>query len=67
MNEEEASQFIFSGIRSRERQLLERSAYVQSLSLAMAPTVPIISAIVTFLAHIGAGYNLTAAQVREVW
>lgn len=29
----------------------------------MAPTVPIIAAIVTFLAHIGAGYNLTAAQV----
>lgn len=51
-----------SEIRSRERQLLERSAYVQSLSLAMAPTVPIIAAIVTFLAHIGAGFNLTAAQ-----
>ncbi|XP_050718619.1 ATP-binding cassette sub-family C member 5-like isoform X19 [Eriocheir sinensis] len=51
-----------SGIRGRERHLLEKSAYVQSLSLAMAPTVPIISAIVTFLAHIGAGYNLTAAQ-----
>ncbi|XP_063866904.1 ATP-binding cassette sub-family C member 5-like isoform X1 [Scylla paramamosain] len=51
-----------SGIRSRERQLLEKSAYVQSLSLAMAPTVPIIAAIVTFLAHIGAGYDLTPAQ-----
>nr|CAD7397359.1 unnamed protein product [Timema cristinae] len=28
----------------------------------MAPTVPVISAIVTFLAHISAGNNLTAAQ-----
>ncbi|XP_050718603.1 ATP-binding cassette sub-family C member 5-like isoform X6 [Eriocheir sinensis] len=55
-----------SGIRGRERHLLEKSAYVQSLSLAMAPTVPIISAIVTFLAHIGAGYNLTAAQAMTV-
>ncbi|XP_045132970.1 multidrug resistance-associated protein 5-like isoform X4 [Portunus trituberculatus] len=55
-----------SGIRSRERQLLEKSAYVQSLSLAMAPTVPIIAAIVTFLAHIGAGYDLTPAQGMTV-
>ncbi|KAK7069829.1 Multidrug resistance-associated protein 5 [Halocaridina rubra] len=52
-----------SEIRSRERRLLEKSAYVQSISLAMAPTVPVLAAIVTFLAHIGAGYNLTAAQV----
>ncbi|XP_071550882.1 ATP-binding cassette sub-family C member 5-like isoform X3 [Panulirus ornatus] len=53
-------------IRRRERQLLEKSAYVQSISLAMAPTVPIIAAIVTFLAHIGAGNNLTAAQGMTV-
>nr|XP_045601897.1 ATP-binding cassette sub-family C member 5-like isoform X2 [Procambarus clarkii] len=53
-------------IRCRERRLLEKSAYVQSISLAMAPTVPIIAAIVTFLAHIGAGYNLTAAQTYSL-
>jgi hypothetical protein len=29
----------------------------------MAPTIPVISAIITFLAHISAGNNLTAAQV----
>jgi len=29
----------------------------------MAPTIPIISAIVMFLAHVSAGNNLTAAQV----
>ncbi|XP_076047153.1 ATP-binding cassette sub-family C member 5-like isoform X2 [Oratosquilla oratoria] len=51
-----------SEIRERERVLLEKSAYVQSISLAMAPTVPVIAAIVTFLAHIGAGYNLTPAK-----
>lgn len=55
-----------SEIRCRERVLLEKSAYVQSISLAMAPTVPIIAAIVTFLAHIGAGNNLTAAQVMYI-
>ncbi|XP_042864040.1 multidrug resistance-associated protein 5-like isoform X6 [Penaeus japonicus] len=54
-------------IRKRERSLLEKSAYVQSISLAMAPTVPVIAAIVTFLAHIGAGYNLTAAQGFSVF
>ncbi|KAG7158772.1 Multidrug resistance-associated protein 5-like 1 [Homarus americanus] len=53
-----------SEIRGRERRLLEKSAYVQSISLAMAPTVPIVAAIITFLAHIGAGYNLTAAQIH---
>ncbi|KAK4289504.1 hypothetical protein Pmani_037528 [Petrolisthes manimaculis] len=51
-----------SEIRSRERHLLEKTAGIQSISFALAPTVPVISAIVTFLAHIGAGYNLTTAQ-----
>ncbi|PSN45519.1 hypothetical protein C0J52_13173 [Blattella germanica] len=41
-----------------------KTAYCQSMSISMAPTVPVISAIVTFLAHICAGNNLTAAQVR---
>nr|CAD7428537.1 unnamed protein product [Timema monikensis] len=50
-------------IRNRERNLLQKTAYCQSLSISMAPTVPVISAIVTFLAHISAGNNLTAAQV----
>ncbi|XP_043243521.1 multidrug resistance-associated protein 5-like isoform X2 [Amphibalanus amphitrite] len=48
--------------RSSERSLLQRAAYVQSVSIALAPTVPVISAIITFLCHVGAGYNLTAAQ-----
>jgi hypothetical protein len=30
----------------------------------MAPTIPVIATIVTFLAHISAGNNLTAAQVK---
>uniref|UniRef100_T1J568 Multidrug resistance-associated protein 5 n=1 Tax=Strigamia maritima TaxID=126957 RepID=T1J568_STRMM len=55
-----------SDIRNKERKLLEKSAYVQSVSIAMAPTVPIIAAIVTFLAHVGAGNNLTAAEAFTV-
>jgi hypothetical protein len=53
-----------SGIRSKEHDLLQRAAYCQSLSISMAPTVPVISTIITFLAHISAGNNLTAAQVK---
>ena len=54
-----------SGARADERALLQRAAYVQSVSIALAPTVPVIAAIITFLCHVGAGYNLTAAQVRS--
>ncbi|KAF2351591.1 ABC transporter type 1 transmembrane domain [Trinorchestia longiramus] len=53
-------------VRERERVLLEKSAYLQSVSLAMAPTVPVIAAIVTFCAHIAAGNNLTPAQAYPV-
>ncbi|XP_049784173.1 ATP-binding cassette sub-family C member 5-like isoform X2 [Schistocerca cancellata] len=53
-------------IRKAEHQLLEKSAYCQSLSISIAPTVPVISAIVTFLAHLAAGNNLTASQAFSV-
>jgi ATP-binding cassette subfamily C (CFTR/MRP) protein 5 len=50
-------------IRKKEHDYLQKTAYCQSLSISMAPTVPVISAIITFLAHVGAGNSLTAAQV----
>lgn len=49
-------------IRKKERVFLQRIAYCQSLSISMAPTIPVIATIVTFLAHISAGNSLTAAQ-----
>ncbi|XP_066994509.2 ATP-binding cassette sub-family C member 5 isoform X2 [Anabrus simplex] len=49
-------------IRTQESNLLQKAAYCQSLSVSMASTVPVISAIITFLSHVGAGYNLTAAE-----
>lgn len=51
-------------IRRKEHDFLQRKAYCQSLSISMAPTIPVISTIITFLAHISAGNNLTAAQVK---
>lgn len=50
-------------IRKKEHDYLQKTAYCQSLSISMAPTVPVISAIITFLAHVSAGNSLTAAQV----
>ena len=51
-------------IRKRERSLLERTAYVQSTSVALTPVVPVVAVIVTFLVHIGLGYDLSPAEVR---
>ncbi|XP_023931668.1 multidrug resistance-associated protein 5-like, partial [Lingula anatina] len=52
-----------SGIRSDERSILEKSAYVQSVSIAATPLVPIVAAVLTFIVHAQTGNDLTAAQV----
>nr|XP_050849546.1 ATP-binding cassette sub-family C member 5-like isoform X4 [Vespula vulgaris] len=49
-------------IRKTEKNWLHKIAYFQSLSVSLTPAVPIISAIITFLAHVSGGFNLTAAQ-----
>ncbi|XP_046652903.1 ATP-binding cassette sub-family C member 5-like [Daphnia pulicaria] len=49
-------------IREKEKKYLEATAYVQSASVALTPVVPIIAVIVTFLAHIGFGYDLSPAE-----
>ncbi|RZF41687.1 hypothetical protein LSTR_LSTR011622 [Laodelphax striatellus] len=50
------------GIRKKEMRLLHLTAYCRSLTMSMATTFPIISAITTFLSHLAGGNNLTAAQ-----
>ena len=52
-------------IREKEKKLLEKSAYMQSLSFALTPIIPVIAIIVTFLAHVASGYNLTTAEVSH--
>ncbi|XP_047348437.1 ATP-binding cassette sub-family C member 5-like isoform X6 [Vespa velutina] len=49
-------------IRKTEKNWLHKIAYFQSLSVSLTPAVPIISAVITFLAHVSGGFNLTAAQ-----
>lgn len=54
---------ILVDIREKEKGFLEATAYVQSASVALTPVVPVIAVIVTFLAHIGFGYDLTPVEV----
>ncbi|KYM96485.1 Sodium leak channel non-selective protein [Cyphomyrmex costatus] len=49
-------------IRKKEESWLHKTAYFQSLSISLTPAIPVISAIITFLAHIASGNGLTAAQ-----
>ena len=53
-------------IREKERSVLEMAAYVQSINIALTPVIPTIAVIVTFLVHIGLGYELSPAEVREL-
>ncbi|KAJ1529288.1 hypothetical protein ONE63_006086 [Megalurothrips usitatus] len=48
--------------RDNEKKLIQKTSYLSSIGFSLAPTIPIISSIVTFLSHIGAGNPLTAAQ-----
>ncbi|CAL7952042.1 unnamed protein product [Xylocopa violacea] len=50
-------------IRKKEERWLHKTVYFQSLAISLTPAVPMISAIITFLAHLSSGSNLTAAQV----
>lgn len=55
--------FHLSGARAKEQSLIQKTSYLSSLGSALAPTVPILSAITSFLTHLGSGYTLSAAQV----
>ncbi|XP_052214648.1 ATP-binding cassette sub-family C member 5-like isoform X1 [Dreissena polymorpha] len=48
-----------SAIRAEERRFLEKGAYVQSISTATAPIVPVMASIFTFLAYVLTGNELT--------
>ena len=54
---------FFPDIRRKEQSWLHKISYARSMAISLSPTIPIISVIVTFLAHVSGGNNLTAAQV----
>jgi hypothetical protein len=51
-------------IRAEERAILEKGAYVQSISTAAAPLVPVMAAVFTFLPYVLTGNELTSVKVR---
>ncbi|KZC10716.1 Multidrug resistance-associated protein 5, partial [Dufourea novaeangliae] len=53
-------------IRKKEEYWLHKTVYFQSLAISLTPAVPVISAIITFLAHLSSGSSLTAAQAFPV-
>ncbi|XP_026672772.1 sodium leak channel non-selective protein [Ceratina calcarata] len=53
-------------IRSKEKSWLHKIVYFQSLAISLTPAVPMISAIITFLAHLSSGSTLTAAQAFPI-
>ncbi|KAK3604646.1 hypothetical protein CHS0354_007189 [Potamilus streckersoni] len=55
-----------SGIRSEERAVLEKAAYVQSISTATAPMVPVLAAVCMFLGYILTGNNLTPVEAFSI-
>ncbi|XP_064638747.1 ATP-binding cassette sub-family C member 5-like isoform X2 [Lineus longissimus] len=51
-----------AGIRDAEIKMMEKSTYVQSMTMAFTPGLPITAAILTLIAHTLLGNDLTAAQ-----
>lgn len=53
-----------SAIRIEEKHCLRTAGYAQSLAIATGSCVPVIATIITFLAIIWSGNDLSASQVR---
>ncbi|XP_056005289.1 ATP-binding cassette sub-family C member 5-like [Ostrea edulis] len=51
-----------AGIRSQERAILEKAAYVNSISTSVAPMVPVMASVFVITAHVMTGNPLNAAQ-----
>ncbi|XP_078614097.1 ATP-binding cassette sub-family C member 5-like isoform X5 [Branchiostoma floridae x Branchiostoma japonicum] len=51
-----------SAVRSDERKVLEKAAYVQSFSISTSPLVPVLASILTIVLHVMTGNDLTASQ-----
>ncbi|KAK3096260.1 hypothetical protein FSP39_025059 [Pinctada imbricata] len=51
-----------SGIRSDERKMLEKAAYINSISTSAAPMVPVMASVFVITAHVLTGNDLNAAQ-----
>jgi hypothetical protein len=57
------SGLLFSAIRAKEKTLLQRAAFLQTMSSAFTPLVAVYAAVCTFLGHILSGNELSVEQV----
>ena len=55
--------YLLTAIRADERKVLEKAAYVQSISSATAPVVPVMASVFTFLALVLSGNDLSPVDV----
>jgi len=62
--------FIFSfvlrqaAIRSKERKMLSKAGFIQSMQVSLVPIIPVLSTVLTFTVHTLLGYPLDASKVR---
>lgn len=57
---------FFLEIRQEERKWLSKLAFYDSTTISLTPTVSIVATIVTILAYLSTGDNLTVAQVSKL-
>uniref|UniRef100_UPI00398EC4DA ATP-binding cassette sub-family C member 12 n=1 Tax=Pristiophorus japonicus TaxID=55135 RepID=UPI00398EC4DA len=55
-----------SDVRKDERKILEKAGYVQSVNTSVAPIVPTLATVLTFVVHTLLGYDLTASTAFTV-
>nr|KAF6318133.1 ATP binding cassette subfamily C member 11 [Pipistrellus kuhlii] len=61
---------IIKGLRRKERKLMEKSGFIQSLNTILLFVAPILSTLVMFLTHVGLQLELrasTAFTVLAIW
>ena len=57
--------YVFVGVRAKEQRVLEKSMFVNTMSVAFLPMVPVFASIATFVGHVLAGNDLHPAQVAR--
>ncbi|XP_051884033.1 ATP-binding cassette sub-family C member 12 isoform X2 [Pristis pectinata] len=55
-----------SDVRKNEQKILEKAGYVQSVNSSLAPIVPTLATVLTFVVHTLLGYELTASVAFTV-
>ncbi|XP_048461942.1 ATP-binding cassette sub-family C member 12 [Rhincodon typus] len=56
----------YPDVRKTERKILEKAGYVQSVNTSVAPIVPTLATVLTFVVHTLLGYELTASTAFTV-